>query len=62
MRPVEEARVEMLLELAHLEGDGRLRHAERVSRPGEGEVLRDGVEYLESAVGHVVFKHNAGSP
>ncbi len=51
-RPVEQARVVLLLELADLEGHGRLRHEERLRRLGEGEVLRNRVEDLETAISH----------
>ena len=52
LRAVEEARVEVLLELLDLEGDRRLGHEQRLGGLGEGQVLRDGVEYLEAPIGH----------
>src|SRR5688572_14068001 len=51
---VEEAGVELLFQLAHLEGDRRLRHEERLRGPGEGQVLCDGVEYAKAAIGHAL--------
>jgi hypothetical protein len=48
---IEEARVELFLELPHLERDRRLRHEERLGGFREGQVFRDGVEDLEAPVG-----------
>ena len=52
VRAVEQARVEVLLQLADLERHRRLRHEQRLGGLGEGEVLCDGVEYLEATVCH----------
>jgi hypothetical protein len=49
---LEQPRVEMLLELLHLERDRRLRHEERLGRLGETQVLRHRVKDLQSPVGH----------
>ena len=61
LRAVEEARAQVLFELLDLEGDRRLGHEQRLGRLGEGQVLRDGMEYLEAPVGHQLFKHKTGS-
>ena len=52
VRAVEQARIEMLLELADLEGHRRLGHEQRPRRLGEGEVLRDRVKDLQTTVRH----------
>src|SRR5205814_7754671 len=49
---VEEAGIEILLELLDLERDGRLRHEKRIRRLGERQMLRDRVEYLKVSVRH----------
>ena len=51
-RAVEEPRVELLLELPDLERHRRLRHEQRLGRPGEREVLRDRVEDLDAPIRH----------
>ena len=50
--PVEQARVELFFQLLDLEGHCRLRHEERFGGAGERPVSGNGVEYLESTIGH----------
>jgi hypothetical protein len=49
---LEQARVELLFELLHLEGHGRLCHEQLIGGLGEGEVAGDGIENLQAAIGH----------
>ena len=49
---LEETRVEVLLELLDLKGDRGLGHEQRLGRLREAHLLRNGVEYLEPAIGH----------
>ncbi|GAB1461004.1 hypothetical protein MASR2M50_27790 [Thauera sp.] len=58
MPPVEQARVEVFLELLDLEGDGRLRHVEVFRGTGKRAVLRYRVENLESAICHGMDKYD----
>jgi hypothetical protein len=46
------ASIEVLFQLADLEGHRRLRHEQRLRRLGKGEVLCDCVKDLQAAVGH----------
>src|SRR5204863_6012410 len=55
LRAIEKARVEMLFELLDLEGDGRLRHEERLGGLGERQMLRYGVKDLEAAQTHSTY-------
>src|SRR2546425_901665 len=57
VRTVEQARVEGFLELLDLEGHRRLRHEERISRLGKGQMLCDGAENLKTPVGHEPFRY-----
>jgi hypothetical protein len=50
---IEQAGVEMLLELANLERDRRLGHEQRLGRLGERKMLGDRVEHLEAAIRHL---------
>jgi hypothetical protein len=52
VRTVEQAGVEVLLELPDLEGDGRLGHVQGLGRLGEAEQPGNGVKDLETTVGH----------
>ena len=45
--------VEVLFELPDLKCHGGLRHEQRLSRLGEGQMLRDRVEDLEAPVRHM---------
>jgi hypothetical protein len=47
LRPVEQAHSELVLELADLLGDGRLRYVEALGRAAEVEFLGDGYEVPE---------------
>jgi hypothetical protein len=49
---LEETRVEVLLELLHLERYRRLRHEELFRGFGEAQLLRHGIEDLQASVGH----------
>jgi hypothetical protein len=49
---IEEPDAEMLLELADLERDGRLRHAQRVGRLGERPMLGNRMERLQTTIRH----------
>ena len=59
-RPVEELRAESLLERPHLEGHGRLGHAEVLRRLRERASLDDGAERGELARIHkrTLYKHH----
>ena len=52
----------MLLELADLEGHGRLRHVQPFRRTGEALELRDRVKYLEPPVDHYALAVGEGEP
>src|SRR6185437_3882226 len=49
---IEQPRIELILELANLERDRRLGHAQRVGRLGERPMLRDGVKCLQATIRH----------
>jgi hypothetical protein len=49
---LEEPRIEVLLELLHLERDRRLRHEKLLRGFGEAQLLRHGIEDLEASVSH----------
>ena len=55
VRAVEQPRVEIFLELADLEGHGRLRHVQRLRGLGEAQEPRYRVKYLKSAIRHGVL-------
>ncbi len=52
MRAIEQARVEVLLQLADLERHRGLRHVQRLGRLGETQQARDRVEDLQAPVSH----------
>ncbi len=52
LRAIEEARVQLLLQLPDLKSHGRLRHEQRLCRLGERQVFRHGIENLESSIRH----------
>lgn len=60
VRAVEQVRVEVILELADLKGDGGLGHAQRVGRLRERSVLGNGVKRLESTIRHIEIVLCAG--
>ena len=50
--PIEQARIEVILELLDLKRNSGLGHAQRVRRLREGSVFRDSAKSLESTVPH----------
>ena len=52
MGAIEQPGVEMLFQLADLKGDRGLGHMQRLRRFGEAQQAGDGMENLESSVGH----------
>jgi hypothetical protein len=52
MTPIEKPGIEMFFQLLDLEGDRRLGHEQHFGRFGKRELLGDGMEHLQSAIGH----------
>ena len=58
MAAIQQAGIEVLLELLDLESDGGLRHVEMLGCARERAVLCHRVEYLKSAICHGVYKND----
>ena len=52
MGAIEQARIEIFLELTYLEGHGRLSHVQFFSRLGKAQQSSNGMEDLETAITH----------
>jgi hypothetical protein len=57
MPPIEQARIEMLLQLFDLEGNGRLRHEQHLSSLGKRQLLGYRMKHLKPPIGHKTSPH-----